>query len=55
LVRAGSLDNEKKVADNLKYQVENRTIAACSRSVKAERRQGCVGVASDAADWSAGG
>jgi len=45
----GSLDNEKKVADNLKYQVENRTIAGVQSIVmKPNDGKGACGVASDA-------
>jgi hypothetical protein len=45
----GSLDNEKKVADNLKYQVENRSIAGVQSIVmKPNDGKGACGVASDA-------
>ena len=45
----GSLDNEKKVADSLKYQVENRSIAGVSSIVmKPNDSNGACGVASDA-------
>jgi hypothetical protein len=45
----GSLDNEKKVADFLKYQVENRSIAGVSSIVmKPNDGNGACGVASDA-------
>ena len=45
----GSLDNEKKVADNLKYQVENRSIAGVQSIVmKPQDGKGACGVASDA-------
>jgi hypothetical protein len=46
----GSLDNEKKVADFLKYQVENRSIAGVQSIVmKPNDANGACGVASDAA------
>jgi hypothetical protein len=45
----GSLDNEKKVANNLKYQVENRSIAGVQSIVmKPNDGKGACGVASDA-------
>ncbi|MEX0581808.1 MAG: DUF3558 domain-containing protein [Mycobacterium sp.] len=46
----GSLDNERKVAENLKYQVENRTVAGVASIVMrtGDPNGGC-GVASDAA------
>jgi len=45
----GSLDNERKVADNLKYQVENRAIAGVrSILMKPNDANGSCGVASDA-------
>jgi hypothetical protein len=45
----GSLDNEKKVAQNLKYQVENRSIAGVPSIVmKPNDPNGACGVASDA-------
>lgn len=45
----GSLDNEKKVADSLKYQVENRSIAGVQSIVmKPQDGKGACGVASDA-------
>jgi hypothetical protein len=46
----GSLDNEKKVADFLKYQVENRAIAGVRSIVMkpASDPNGSCGVASDA-------
>src|ERR1700693_5085616 len=46
----GSLDNEKKVAQNLKYQIENRSIAGVPSIVmKPNDPNGSCGVASDAA------
>ena len=46
----GSLDNEKKVADFLKYQVENRSIAGVPSIVmRTSDPNGGCGVASDAA------
>src|SRR5258705_5926183 len=45
----GSLDNEKKVAQNLKYQIENRSIAGVASIVmKPSDPNGACGVASDA-------
>jgi hypothetical protein len=45
----GSLDNEKKVAQNLKYQIENRSIAGVPSIVmKPNDPNGACGVASDA-------
>jgi len=46
----GSLDNERKVADQLKYQVENRSIAGVRSIVMkpANDPNGACGVASDA-------
>jgi hypothetical protein len=45
----GSLDNERKVADQLKYQVENRSIAGAKSIVmKPNDPNGACGVASDA-------
>jgi hypothetical protein len=45
----GSLDNERKVADQLKYQVENRSIAGVRSIVmKPNDPNGACGVASDA-------
>jgi Protein of unknown function (DUF3558) len=45
----GSLDNERKVADNLKYQVENRSIAGVRSIVmRPNDPNGACGVASDA-------
>src|SRR6201988_3331561 len=46
----GSLDNEKKVAQNLKYQIENRSIAGVPSIVMkpANNPNGACGVASDA-------
>jgi hypothetical protein len=46
----GSLDNERKVAEFLKYQIENRTIAGVPSIVmKPNDPNGSCGVASDAA------
>lgn len=46
----GSLDNERKVADFLKYQVESRTIAGVQSIVmRPNDPNGACGVASDAA------
>ena len=46
----GSLDNEKKVAEFLKYQIENRAIAGVPSIVmKPNDPNGSCGVASDAA------
>ena len=46
----GSLDNERKVAENLKYQIENRTIAGVTSIVmRPNDPNGACGVASDAA------
>jgi hypothetical protein len=46
----GSLDNEKKVADFLKYQVESRSVAGVQSIVmKPSDPNGACGVASDAA------
>jgi hypothetical protein len=45
----GSLDNEKQVAQNLKYQIENRSIAGVQSIVmKPNDSNGACGVASDA-------
>ena len=45
----GSLDNERKVADFLKYQVENRSIAGVPSIVmRTNDPNGGCGVASDA-------
>src|ERR1700747_466324 len=46
----GSLDNERKIADQLKYQVENRSIAGVRSIVMrpANDPNGACGVASDA-------
>ena len=45
----GSLDNEKQVADKLKYQVENRAVAGVPSIVmKNPAANGACGVASDA-------
>jgi Protein of unknown function (DUF3558) len=45
----GSLDNEKKVAQNLKYQIDNRSIAGVASIVmKTNDPNGSCGVASDA-------
>ena len=52
----GSLDNERKVAQHLKYQIENRPIAGVPSIVmQPNDPNGACGVASDAAAWSAGG
>ncbi len=46
----GSLDNERKVAENLKYQIENRSIAGVRSIVmRTNDANGSCGVASDAA------
>jgi hypothetical protein len=46
----GSLDNERKVADFLKYKVENRSIAGVASIVmRTSDPNGACGVASDAA------
>jgi hypothetical protein len=46
----GSLDNERKVAEFLKYQIENRAIAGVASIVmKPNDPNGSCGVASDAA------
>ncbi len=46
----GSLDNEKKVAQNLKYQIENRSINGVPSIVmRTNDPNGSCGVASDAA------
>ena len=46
----GSLDNERKVAENLKYQIENRAIAGVTSIVmRPNDPNGSCGVASDAA------
>jgi hypothetical protein len=46
----GSLDNERKVAEHLKYQVENRSIAGVPSIVmRTNDPNGSCGVASDAA------
>jgi hypothetical protein len=46
----GSLDNERKVADFLKYQVESRSVAGVQSIVmKPNDASGACGVASDAA------
>jgi hypothetical protein len=46
----GSLDNERKVAENLKYQIENRSIAGIRSIVmRTNDANGSCGVASDAA------
>jgi hypothetical protein len=46
----GSLDNERKVAQNLKYQIENRSIAGVPSIVmRTNDPNGSCGVASDAA------
>jgi hypothetical protein len=46
----GSLDNERKVAENLKYQVESRAIAGVASIVmRTNDSNGGCGVASDAA------
>ena len=46
----GSLDNERKVAEYLKYQIENRTIAGVASIVMGPNDpNGSCGVASDAA------
>jgi Protein of unknown function (DUF3558) len=46
----GSLDNERKVAQNLKYQIENRSIAGVPSIVmRTTDPNGSCGVASDAA------
>ncbi len=46
----GSLDNERKVAENLKYQIENRSIAGVQSIVmRPNDPNGSCGVASDAA------
>ncbi|MBI3212564.1 MAG: DUF3558 domain-containing protein [Mycobacterium sp.] len=46
----GSLDNEKKVAETLKYQIENRAIAGVPSIVmRNTAANGACGVASDAA------
>ena len=46
----GSLDNEKKVAQNLKYQIENRSINGVPSIVmRTNDANGSCGVASDAA------
>ncbi|WP_428341236.1 DUF3558 domain-containing protein [Mycobacterium sp.] len=46
----GSLDNERKVAEFLKYQIENKTIAGVASIVmKPNDPNGACGVASDAA------
>jgi hypothetical protein len=45
----GSLDNEKQVAQNLKYNIENRSIAGVASIVmKPNDANGACGVASDA-------
>ena len=45
----GSLDNERKIADNLKYQVENRSIEGVRSIVmRPNDPNGACGVASDA-------
>ena len=45
----GSLDNERKVAENLKYQIENRSIAGVRSIVmRPTDPNGACGVASDA-------
>lgn len=52
----GSLDNEKQVADKLKYQVENRAVAGVPSIVmKNPAANGACGVASDASGVVAGG
>jgi hypothetical protein len=52
----GSLDNERKVAEFLKYQIESRAIAGVASIVmRPNDPNGACGVASDAAVWSAGG
>lgn len=52
----GSLSNERKVAEGLKYQIENRTIQGIDSIVmRTGDPNGACGVASDAAEWSAGG
>ncbi|MGA8544133.1 MAG: DUF3558 domain-containing protein [Mycobacterium sp.] len=46
----GSLDNERKVAQNLKYQIENRSISGVASIVmRPNDPNGSCGVASDAA------
>jgi Protein of unknown function (DUF3558) len=46
----GSLDNERKVAENLKYSIENRSIAGVrSILMRTNDANGSCGVASDAA------
>ena len=46
----GSLDNEKKVAQNLKYQIDNRSINGVPSIVmRTNDANGSCGVASDAA------
>jgi hypothetical protein len=46
----GSLDNERKVAENLNYQVESRTVAGVASIVmRTNDPNGGCGVASDAA------
>ena len=46
----GSLDNERKVAEGLKYQIENRSIAGVRSIVmRTNDANGSCGVASDAA------
>lgn len=46
----GSLDNERRVAENLKYQVENRSISGVASIVmRPNDPNGSCGVASDAA------
>ena len=46
----GSLDNERKVAQNLKYQIENRSInGVASIVMRTNDPNGACGVASDAA------
>ena len=46
----GSLDNERKVAEQLKYQIENRTISGVASIVmRPNDPNGSCGVASDAA------
>lgn len=46
----GSLDNERKVAENLKYQIENRAISGVASIVmRPNDPNGACGVASDAA------
>lgn len=52
----GSLSNERKVAEGLKYQVETRAIQGVDSIVmRTGDPNGACGIASDAAGWSAGG